>query len=101
MPRMLTSMTGVSTPCGNKATSSPGSIVSSISGRRTHLPETPDEPSRKTYYDLELHLARDFVYYFSESIDPFVEVACECGRGLEYHKVDDDEDLSRPRVYGE
>lgn len=36
------------------------------------------------YYDLELHLAGDFVYHTSELIDSFDEVACACGRDLRY-----------------
>ena len=37
------------------------------------------------YYELQLHVATDFVYHLSERIDPFVEVACKCGRSLEYY----------------
>ncbi|APW58911.1 hypothetical protein [Paludisphaera borealis] len=34
-------------------------------------------------YDLEIHVARDFVYHQSELIDPFVDAACRCGRNLD------------------
>src|SRR5688500_186530 len=45
---MLTSMAGVPTPCRTEVDRpSPGSIVGSKAGRRTHLPETPDEPRRR------------------------------------------------------
>ncbi len=36
------------------------------------------------YYDLELHVAGDFVYHNSELIDPFNGVACTCGKDLCY-----------------
>lgn len=35
------------------------------------------------YYELELHLATNFVYHCSEGIDPFREVVCECRHILE------------------
>jgi hypothetical protein len=40
-------------------------------------------------YDLELHVATDFVYHLSELIDPFDEVACACGRDLRYSEWDE------------
>ena len=54
---------------------------SSKSGLRYPLIPFPDwgDP----YYDLQLHVARDFVYHTSESIDPFDRVSCECGRSLD------------------
>jgi hypothetical protein len=35
------------------------------------------------YYELQLHVAKDFVYHTSESILPFSQVKCVCGRSLE------------------
>jgi len=40
------------------------------------------------YYDLEIHMATDFVYHQSELIDPFVDAACRCGRKLDYYEDD-------------
>jgi hypothetical protein len=40
------------------------------------------------YYDLELHVAGDFVYHTSELIEPFDKVACACGRDLRYSEWD-------------
>jgi hypothetical protein len=40
------------------------------------------------YYDLELHVAGDFVYHTSELIDAFDQVACACGRDLRYAEWD-------------
>jgi hypothetical protein len=51
------------------------------------------------YYDLELHLAGDFVYHNSEVIEPFDEVVCGCGQPLEYYETNKDDDLDRPLVY--
>jgi hypothetical protein len=47
-------------------------------------PLTPFPEWGDAYYDLELHLAKDFVYHCSELIDPFKEVVCDCGRSLVY-----------------
>jgi hypothetical protein len=49
------------------------------------------------YYDLELRVAREFVYHCSEVIDPFDAVACDCGQPLEF--FDRDEDFERPSVF--
>jgi hypothetical protein len=35
------------------------------------------------YYELELHVAKDFVYHTSELIDPFDQITCVCGVSLE------------------
>jgi hypothetical protein len=35
------------------------------------------------YYELQLHVAIDFVYHTSESILPFRRITCVCGRSLE------------------
>ena len=37
------------------------------------------------YYNLELQLAKEFVYHLSEIIDPFDSVACVCGQPLEFY----------------
>lgn len=55
-------------------------------------PLTPFPEWGDAYYELELHLAMDFVYHTSELIDPFREVICKCGRPLEY----DDQTPLRP-----
>jgi hypothetical protein len=47
-------------------------------------PLTPFPEWGDAYYDLELHMARDFVYHISELIHPFEELICDCGRALEY-----------------
>jgi hypothetical protein len=41
------------------------------------------------YYDLELRVAKDFVYHLSDLIDPFDKVACACGRVLCYSEWDE------------
>ncbi|WP_165247180.1 hypothetical protein [Paludisphaera soli] len=40
------------------------------------------------YYDFEIHLAGDYVYPLSESIEPFPDVASACGRHLVYEAED-------------
>lgn len=47
-------------------------------------PLTPFPEWGDAYYELEIHSATDFVYHTSEVIDPFREVACECGWHLEF-----------------
>ena len=49
------------------------------------MAELPDEDGagpEEAYYALEIHLADDFVYETSETIDPFWDVAC-CGEALD------------------
>lgn len=47
-------------------------------------PLTPFPEWGDAYYELEIHSATGFVYHTSEVIDPFREVACECGWHLEF-----------------
>ena len=49
------------------------------------------------YYDLEIRVARDFVYCTSEGIDPFDEVKCACGLDLEYNEPRDD--FAKPTIF--
>jgi hypothetical protein len=51
------------------------------------------------YYDLELHLAGDFVCHTSGLVDLFHEVECGCGQPLEYSETNKDDDLDRRLVY--
>ncbi len=51
------------------------------------------------YYDLELRVAREFVYHTSEGIDPFDAVACACGQPLEYYEQDEDDHLGKCPVF--
>jgi hypothetical protein len=61
---------------------------SNESGLRYPLSPFPDWGD--AYYELQLHLSRDFVYHTSELIEPFNRVTCECGQSL---KPDDKFDL--------
>jgi hypothetical protein len=54
---------------------------SNESGLRYPLSPFPDWGD--AYYELQLHVATDFVYHTSELIEPFDRVACICGRSLE------------------
>jgi hypothetical protein len=47
-------------------------------------PLTPFPEWGDAYYELELHMAKDFVYHMSELVDPFKKVVCGCGRSLDY-----------------
>ena len=51
-------------------------------------PLSPFPEFNDVYYDLELHVARDFVYHTSELIDPFGQVVCPCGRDLRFSEWD-------------
>jgi hypothetical protein len=52
------------------------------SGLKYPLRVIPDESA---YYDLELHVAKDYVYHTSSIIEPFDRlVTCRCGQPLEY-----------------
>ena len=53
---------------------------SNESGLRCPLSPFPDWGD--AYYELQLHVATDFVYHTSELIDPLDRVSCECGRSL-------------------
>lgn len=46
-------------------------------------------------YEIEVHVATDFVYHLSELIHPFDEVACPCGRDLRYSEW---EESSEPQL---
>jgi hypothetical protein len=68
------------------------------SGLEYPLVEIPFD-GNEVYYDLELHVAKDFVYRTSEIIEPFGDpregVTCRCGTPLEYFdREDDDHSLS-------
>jgi hypothetical protein len=45
-------------------------------------PLSPFPDWSDAYYELQLHLAKGFVYHTSESIEPFDRVACPCGQSL-------------------
>lgn len=52
------------------------------SGLKYPLSKIPD--SEDVYYDVEIHLSADTVYYTSEIVDPFEEpIRCACGATLE------------------
>jgi hypothetical protein len=61
---------------------------SNESGLRCPLSPFPDWGD--AYYELQLHVANDFVYHTSQSIKPFNRLTCECGQSLE---PDDEFDL--------
>lgn len=52
-------------------------------------PLTPFPEWGDAYYELELHLAEDFVHHWSEIIDEFPKMACVCGRELRYKSPSD------------
>jgi hypothetical protein len=54
---------------------------SNESGLKYPLSPFPDWGD--AYYELQLHVARDYVYHTSELIEPFDRVRCECGRSFE------------------
>ncbi|QDV36414.1 hypothetical protein [Tautonia plasticadhaerens] len=62
-------------------------------------PLTPVPELFDPYYDLELRMAGDYVYHHSEGIDPFPDVACPCGRSLEYYEPDEPGESWKPPVY--
>jgi hypothetical protein len=68
---------------------------SNASGLRYPLSPFPEWGD--AYYDLEIRVAREFVYHTSEVIDPFHEVTCECGRPLEF--FDRNEEFERPSAF--
>lgn len=45
-------------------------------------------PGDDSYYDLEIHLAGDYVAPVSESIEPIADPTCGCGRDLAYEAED-------------
>jgi hypothetical protein len=57
--------------------------VDSINELELKYPLNPFPEWGDAYYELQLHVAKEFVYHTSESIDPFDRVHCECGRSLE------------------
>jgi hypothetical protein len=57
--------------------------VDSINKSGLNYPLTPFPEWGDAYYELQLHVARDFVYHTSELIEPFDRVNCACGRSLE------------------
>jgi hypothetical protein len=57
--------------------------VDSINASGLTYPLSPFPDWGDAYYEIQLHVARDFVYHTSESIDPFDRVICQCGRSLE------------------
>ena len=61
--------------------------VESSNDSGLEYPLSPFPEWGDAYYELRLHVARDFVHHVSEGIDPFDEVDCECGQPLEF---DDD-----------
>jgi hypothetical protein len=69
-------------------------IWSVSSSNESHLvyPLVPFPEFGDAYYDLEIHLATDYVYHISEVILPFESVSCPCGQALEYYMHDDDDD---------
>lgn len=67
------------------------------SGLRYPLEKIPDE---ETYYQIELHVATDYVYHCSEFIDIFDRpVTCGCGQPLEYTREKPWGPLSPSRIY--
>ncbi|WP_435016405.1 hypothetical protein TA3x_003971 [Tundrisphaera sp. TA3] len=64
-------------------------------------PLTPFPEWGDAYYDLELRMAGDYVYHCSGLIDPFDDVACRCGLGLDYSEDDTDAALDRLLVFHE
>lgn len=58
--------------------------VESANDSGLKYPLTPFPEWGDAYYQLELHVARDFVYHTSELIEPFEYVVCECGLPLAY-----------------
>jgi len=60
----------------------------------------------ETYYNLEVHVARDYVNHLSSIIEPFEHrAACQCGQLLEFHEgspvgTNDRGDFARP-VFGD
>jgi hypothetical protein len=63
-------------------------------------PLTPFPEWGDAYYDLELHMGKDYVYHLSELIDPFDHETCPCGQALDYYQNDDkDDDLWRTPVF--
>ncbi|WP_165068437.1 hypothetical protein [Paludisphaera rhizosphaerae] len=75
--------------------------VDSINEAGLKYPLDPfPEEGEDAYYDIELHMARDFVYQTAECIDPFGEVKCSCGQVLEYWERDGDRAI-RPVYYSQ
>ncbi len=56
--------------------------VDSINEFRLSYRLSPFPDWGDAYYELQLHVASDFVYHTSESIEPFKRVDCRCGRSL-------------------
>lgn len=52
----------------------------------TPLPCADDAGEADCYYELQLHLSKDYVYHYSEVVDPFEEhpPVCACGKSLEH-----------------
>lgn len=49
------------------------------------LPFDSPQDAADCYYELQIHLGRDFIYHVSEDIDPFDDpLVCVCGESLEY-----------------
>jgi hypothetical protein len=57
--------------------------VDSINESGVKYPLNPFPDWGDAYYELQLHVARDYVYHTSESIDRFDRVTCKCGQSLE------------------
>jgi hypothetical protein len=53
------------------------------SGLRYPLDRLP-ELGEEAYYELQVHVASDYVYHTSELIHPFDNESCVCGTSLEY-----------------
>ncbi len=57
--------------------------VDSINESGVKYPLSPFPDWGDAYYELQLHVAKDYVYHTSESIDRFDRVTCKCGQSLE------------------
>jgi hypothetical protein len=73
--------------------------VDSVKETGLHYPLDPFPEWGDAYYDLELHLAGDFIYGLSEVIEPFASVTCRCGRPLECPWDSDEDDLFGSRIH--
>jgi hypothetical protein len=66
--------------------------VSNASSSGLEYPLAPTPESRDAYYEVEIHMGRDYIYHVSEIIAPFDSVACRCGQGLQYLQYDEDDE---------
>ena len=71
------------------------------SGLRYPL-ESPPSDGEDVYFEIQLHLSRDYAYHCSEVVDPFDEPpVCACGTNLEYQPDYEQDPFGAARISAE